>query len=421
MCQLADGRRGRPVGCAAVAPLRFFKDPQFDFETRIALGGASYRAAEVGEVLATIGRIKDGDAEAWFREWTATGERVLAAAEAAEAAGHRLSARDAFLRACAYLFTATGSLDGTDDPDRLLPAWRRHREAWERFGALCDPAIERVAIPYEGTELVGYVFRPREGGRRPAIVLNNGSDGPVNAMWIQGGAAAVARGYVAIAFDGPGQGQALLEQGIPFRPDWEAVIAPVLDVLLARDDVDPARVALHGISQAGYWAPRAAAFEPRVGAVVADPGVMDVSTSWTDHLPQSLRRALDEGREERFDKNLALGLRFNRLGRRELAFRMRPYGTDDPYEAFRMVREYHLRDVAGRIACPVLITDPDDEQFWPGQSRELADAIGANATLIRFTAEEGGNWHCEPMTPGLRDQRVFDWLDGTLGAGAGNG
>jgi hypothetical protein len=79
------------------------------------------------------------------------------------------------------------------------------------------------------------------------------------------------------------------------------------------------------------------------------------------------------------------------------------------------VRQYHLRDVTGRIECPVLITDPDDEQFWPGQSEQLRDALNGPSTLVRFTAEEGANWHCEPMTPGLRDQRVFDWLDETLG------
>lgn len=394
---------------------RFFKDEQFDFETRIALGFTTYRAAEVGEVLATVSRIKDGDSEAWFREWTATGERLARTADACAAAGHRISARDAYLRACSYLFTATGSLDGTKDPGRLTEAWRAHRRAWDRFCELSDPPIERVAIPYEGTELVGYVFRPREGGRRPAIILNNGSDGPVNAMWVEGGAAAVERGYVAIAFDGPGQGQALLEQGLPFRPDWEAVITPVVDHLLARDDVDPRRIALQGISQAGYWAPRAAAFEKRIAAVVADPGVMDVSTSWTEHLPAGTRKQLEEGRSGTFDRQMAMGLKFSPSRRRTLAFRMRPYGTEDPYEAFHAALAYNLRDVVDRIECPVLITDPDDEQFWPGQSRELHDALSAPATLVRFTAEEGANWHCEPMTPGLRDQRVFDWLDETLG------
>lgn len=395
---------------------RFYKDAGFEFMTRIALGRVHHRAADAGEVLALTSRIKDGDSEAWFTEWRAAGRRTVEQAAAAEAAGHRVSARDLYLRAAASLFTATGSLDGTDDPGRLLEAWREHRAAWDRFCALSDPRIERVAIPYEDTELVGHVFLPRASGRRPAIILNNGSDGPIDSMWTQGGAAAVERGYVAITFDGPGQGHALFEQGIPFRPDWEAVIGPVVDHLLTRDDVDPARIALHGISQGGYWVPRAVAFETRIAAAVADPGVIDVSTSWTRHLPGRMIAELERGDAKHFDRDLRLGTMFDHTARRELAFRMRPFGTDDPYEAYRAVVQYHLRDVAGRITCPILITDPDNEQFWPGQSAELAAAIGDNATLVRFTADEGADGHCEPLSPGVRDQRVFDWLDATLGA-----
>jgi fermentation-respiration switch protein FrsA (DUF1100 family) len=396
---------------------RFFKNEQFDFETRLLLGGAYYGVGDVGEIHATSERIKDGDYEGWFREWKATGDRVLAIAEVCEAAGRPVSARRAYLRVSAYLFSATGTLEGTDEPDRFLDVWRAHRRAWERYCALSDPPIETIAIPYEGKELVGFVFRPAEAeGLLPTLILNNGSDGPVHAMWAQGGAAAVERGYLAVTFDGPGQGQALFEQGIPFRPDWEAVITPVVDYLLSRDDVDPNRIALHGVSQAGYWVPRAVAFEKRIAAAVADPGAMDVSTSWLQHLPKSLVKMLDEGdKRDAFNRDLKIGLLFTgKVARRGLAFRMRPYGTNDPFEVFRAVRAYNLRDVVGKIECPLLVTDPEDEQFWPGQSQDLYDALTGPKQIVRFTAAEGANWHCEPMALGLRDQRIFDWLDEAL-------
>jgi fermentation-respiration switch protein FrsA (DUF1100 family) len=397
---------------------RFFKNAQFDFETRVLLGGVVYGVGDVGEIVATLARVKDGDYESWFRELHATGERVLAIAQACEADGRRASARSAYLRASAYLFAATGTLDGTDRPERFLDVWRAHRRAWERWCALAEPPVERIAIPYEDTHLAGYVFRPPGAmGRLPTLILNNGSDGPVHAMWAQGGAAAVERGYLAVTFDGPGQGEALFEQGIPFRPDWEAVITPVVDHLLAREDVDPERIAVQGISQGGYWAPRAVAFEKRIAAAVVDPGVMDVSTSWLGYLPKSMVRMLDdEEKRHAFDRDLKIGLLFTgKVARRELAFRMRPYGTNDRFDVFRAVRAYHLREVVGQIECPLLITEPEDEQFWPGQSRELYEALTGPKKIVRFTEEEGANWHCEPMALALRDQRVFDWLDETLG------
>jgi hypothetical protein len=58
----------------------------------------------------------------------------------------------------------------------------------------------------------------------------------------------------------------------------------------------------------------------------------------------------------------------------------------------------------------MFIADPEDEQFWPGQSREVYEALDCHKTLVPFTREEGANWHCEPKARSLFDQRMFDWL-----------
>jgi len=78
------------------------------------------------------------------------------------------------------------------------------------------------------------------------------------------------------------------------------------------------------------------------------------------------------------------------------------------------VQGYNLADVAKQIRCPMLITDAEGEQFWPGQSQKLYDALSGPKTLLKFTAAEGADLHCEPKAPGLRAQRIFDWLDQTL-------
>ncbi len=56
---------------------------------------------------------------------------------------------------------------------------------------------------------------------------------------------------------------------------------------------------------------------------------------------------------------------------RTMAFRSKPYGQADPFGLFTEVRKYQGRDVAGQVATPVLIPDPDGEQFFPGQPRQL--------------------------------------------------
>jgi Prolyl oligopeptidase family len=394
---------------------RFYQNDGFNFATLIALGSSYRGLADVGEVLATIERIHDGDREAWVREWSTTADRLRSAAERSAKAERRVSARTAYLRASLYYDLASSMAPGTSDPSRFDSMWEMHRDCWDRAVALW-PGVEPIGVPYEGTTLEAYWFSPQTAGGelRPTVILNNGSDGPVLAMWTQGGAAAVDRGWNAITFDGPGQGAALHRAHLTFRHDWEAVISPVVDYLLQRSDVDPRRIALHGISQAGYWVPRAAAFEHRLAAAVADPGVIDVSSSWLSHLPREAVEMLDDPKQkDDFDALMKAGAPPDVYA--ELQWRMAPYGTDSPFEAYQQARAMHLDDdTIANIQCPMLVTDPDDEQFWPGQSRGLFDKLQGPKELVRFTRAEGANWHCEVAAQSLRDERVFDWLEETF-------
>ena len=276
-----------------------------------------------------------------------------------------------------------------------------------------DPPIEQVSIPYEGTTLRGFYFRSRSTkARRPLLILCNGSDGSALDMWMMGGAGALARGYDCLTFNGPGQGYALWNQGLYFRPDWEHVVSPVVDFALGRPDVDPKRIAIQGISQGGYWVPRAVAFEKRIAAAIADPGVVDVASSWTASLPPPLIALLKAGRKAEFDG--FMGKALDPIAKNALAFRMRPYGATSYYDAFRAAMDYDLTEVIAKIECPILITEPANEAFWPGQSRRLHDLLTCPKTLVPLSAADGADLHCEPKGYGLRDLRIFNWLDDTL-------
>jgi pimeloyl-ACP methyl ester carboxylesterase len=231
-------------------------------------------------------------------------------------------------------------------------------------------------------------------------------------MWLWGGAGALARGYNCLTFDGPGQGYAFWKQNLHFRPDWEKVITPVVDFTLTRPEVDPKRIALQGISQGGYWVPRALAFEKRIAAGIADPGVVDVSTSWTASFPTPMLELLKAGRKAEFDAFMAKSL--TPAVKSNLNFRMRPYGFTSYYDTFKATLDYNLTAVAAQIRCPMLITEPANEVYWPGQSKQLFDLLTCPKQLVHFSEADGADLHCEPQSPGLRDLRVFNWLDETL-------
>jgi len=390
----------------------FYRNTDFDFEVRILLGHATSGATEPGEVLATIAGIRDGDHAGWFTAWHDLGTRLLSRAEHLREDGHFDSASSTFLRAASYLSVAVNS--ATDDA--RLGVFREHRRSWDGFVDTTVYATERVAIPYEGATMPGYLVRPADDDEtRPTIILNNGRDGSHSSMWGDGAHGALARGYAVLFFDGPGQQSQLFEHGVPFRPDWEKVITPVVDFLVARPDVDASRISIYGISQGGYWVPRALAFEKRLAAAIVDPAVVDVSSSWLGQLPAPLRTLFEKGDRDAFNRDMTIGMRFSASTARTWAFRARPYPAGSYFDTLAEVTRYRLGDLPAQITTPLFITSPEDEQFWPGQSQRLADALAGDKVLQEFTAAEGANHHCQPLARSLTEQRMFDWLDGVIG------
>lgn len=393
----------------------FFKDRTFETIFLTSLGRAYHSGGNPGKILYLTRQVKDGDFESAFTAFRQAGDEARGQAEESLAGGHRESARQAYLWAQNFYDSATYFADGSADPSRFLPAWEALYDCWVKSLPLFDPPIEPVSIPYEGTMLRGFYMRGKSKERqRPLLILVNGSDGSLLDMWLWGGAGGTARGYDCLTFDGPGQGYALWKQKLYFRPDWEKVIGPVVDFALSRTDVDPKRIAIQGISQGGYWVPRAIAFEERIAAAIADPGVTDVSTSWTATLPPPLLALLKAGNKAEFDSFLEKAL--PPASRATLNFRMRPFGFTSYFDTYKATLDYNLRDVANKIRCPLLITAPVNEIYWPGQSQQLYEMATSSSSkkLVEFTEADGADLHCEPQSTGIRDLRVFDWLDQTL-------
>src|SRR5271169_2398447 len=202
-----------------------FDDESFSFEALRSAGFAAYGGADLGEVLATARNIREDDETTWHQAWKATAQRVAKIGEQALASGHRVSAREALLRASNYYRTAADFLleKPATDPEMMLLSAGQH-DTFAAAVALFDTPVQAVSIPYEHTTLPAYLFLVDETGvARPTIIYNSGYDSTREESYFAIAAAALRRGYNVLAFDGAGQGAALREQRLLMRPDWEAV------------------------------------------------------------------------------------------------------------------------------------------------------------------------------------------------------
>jgi hypothetical protein len=396
--------------------LPFFTTADFDFAARTAVGHAGMGTSDVGSVLETLTRVTDGDPDSWYAAWHEEAGRFEQVAAEAEKAGRPRTAAAAYLSASEFHDQSLSFVDGMTDQSVLLPTFRAHRDAWDRFVAASEGAHLPVSVPYQGDVMPGYLFRPSaDGAARPTLVVTNGSDGALSGLWATAIRPGLDRGWNVFVFDGPGQQSMLFERDIPFRADWEAVLTPVLDTLVARSDVDAAALLGYGISQGGYWLPRALAFEHRIVAAVADGGVVSVARTWNAQIPTPLLELVKAGKRDEVNAAMSQGPA-DPVRERVFAFRAKPYGGETPYDVFAAVQAFTLEGLTDRITTPLLVTDPDDEGFFTGQSAELAALLGDRAELVRFTAEQGANGHCEPMARDLVGMIMTDFLAEHLAA-----
>ena len=189
------------------------------------------------------------------------------------------------------------------------------------------------------------------------------------------------RGMATLAVDGPGQGEA--EYDFPIRADYENVVAPVIDWLQARHDVDAGRIGIWGISLGGYYAPRTVAFESRIKAAIANSGPFDWGALW-DALPDLTRAA----------------------------FVTRSHSANAE-EARGRAQALSLAGIAGRIRCPLFVIAGGLDRLCPPEdARRLAAETRGPVELLVI---EDGNHVAHNRYYKYRG-KAADWMARQLGA-----
>ena len=356
-----------------------------------------FGAAAMGEIDQVGQRLlgREGDNEAWCEEWSRMAQKMERRAEEAVAAKHVLTAGTYYLHAATYYGYGERYLHLGE---RKLSVYREHLRCFAEGMSRRHPNAERVEVPYEGTTLPAWFMRGKgpDAAKNPTVVFFNGLDGTKEVGILYGGLALAERGINTLAIDGPGQGEALRLQNIASRYDWEVPARAAYEYVAGRADVDPKRVAVMGISMGGYFAPRAAAMEPRFAACVAWGGHFDYHESWVRR-----RREIESGGTKVSAPHFHL---------------LWVLGVPDMDAAMEKLKRYTLAGVAEKVTCPFLVVHGENDTIVPvDYARRLYAAVGSKNKSIRvFTADEGGSEHCQGDNRVLGASYVADWLADNL-------
>jgi dienelactone hydrolase len=363
--------------------------PELGFQFRRVLTAAPEGGSTISECFQAANRIDPGDLESWYREWQRLGDVSTARATKAQVEGHRQTARANWLRAANYFRSSEFFLQ-VEDPRRMA-TFDKIEDCSHHALALMTPAGEIVKVAYEGGAHVDAYFLRAPGAveRTPVVICFGGLDQYKDELLHQMTVHAFARGLSLLLVDLPGQGGTIRRQNIRGRFDTEVPVRCCVDYLLSRKDVDPSRIALYGASLGGYYAPRAASFEHRIAAVVADCVLFTVDLQQYVHDPELLVW-------------------------RHLKW---VFGGQSIAEVVSVVEKFKLEGAIDKIQCPFLIVHGELDFVGTQTAKDAYDYALRHQVKVEikwFSAEETGASHCQCDNQTLGKEYIFDWLAKTL-------
>lgn len=309
--------------------------------------------------------------EDWLDAWVRTGDLHAELAREAESRGRRVTAGEAWVRAALCYHFA--KFVWTVDPARYRETTVRSVDALRAAHRHLDPTAQRLEVPFEGKSLYANLRRPPGVTHPPVVLLIPGLDSTKEEFFHWENTFLV-RGMATVSMDGPGQGETGFHTHI--RPDYEVAVRAVLDHLADIGGLDLGRVGAVGVSLGGYYAPRAAAFEPRVRAVVAIGGPYNFGACW-DRLPVLTRET----------------------------FRYHA-GAADEAEARQKALQLDLAPVLPHLRQPFLVVFGQQDALFPWQD---AQRVAQEAPRGEFVLYPEGNHVCNNIPYKYRPL-VADWM-----------
>ena len=396
------------------------EDNGFNFDLLIPMGMAIYGGSDIAPMLRAAKMLEPGNFEVFTEVLYALANETKAAANDPRNAYDALNVQETNFHAAQYFRRTDNYLhDDWNDP-LIYTLWDEQKACFDKAIATLPIPGKRIQVEADNftVEAIWYAASAEKGAHNPTFIFVPGYDGAQEDAYHTLVVPALARGWNVLTSEGPGQPTVRRDQDIGFIHDWERVMTPLVDYLLTNqsDAVDEKRLAIYGMSFGGYLAARAAAFEPRLSAALLNGGIMDTHAAFVGQFPPEWRALYNAKNKTGFDAVTQAALLDHetpsslRWGMYQglWAFKMA-----SPYDWLEEVRQYSLKDVINQIKVPVWIANPDREQFFAGQPKQVADALGDLAYLHNFTGAAG--YHCESGAYAELTRGVFAFLHEALG------
>ena len=367
-------------------------EPNFNYQLNRTL---MWSGGDLDELRRAGGKIKDSSA--WETEMVSLAEKALSESRVVHAIAY-------FRMAEFFMF---------DGNPRKLEIYRKARALfYDHYADIFENGfITREHVPYENGQLPVWISLPEKGPAKDVILLHGGNDSYIEEFlpivhYLH------SKEFAVYLFEGPGQGEVLREQGIPFTHEWEKPVGIVLDQF----DLNDATIV--GISLGGMLAPRAAAYEKRIKRVVAWsilPNFLDVLISTRKKPLQLISRLLLALKAESLINSvMQRQMEKDSLARWGVEHGMHNMGVGSPYEYLVKADRFQITDIAHLIDQDFLLIGSSHDHFIPVEfyKKEIDCLTNVQSMTFRlFTDKENAGNHCNAGNTKLAVDTIVDWIE----------
>ncbi|MFC1750010.1 alpha/beta hydrolase family protein [Pseudomonadota bacterium] len=405
-----------------------FSQSEVEFNFQWIAGSISTGGCELGEAFLTAQKIEDlknnivATPERWQTEWQAIAKRKEEMAVKSATQGHTVSARDAYLKASNYYRSALISMLPYDRkaPDikneTFFKVGKKYKECFKEAAKLMTPPAEFFEAPLvleDGSTadvpMPCYFVQPDDSNTpKPTLMMVGGGETYMEEMFIYIAPFALARGYNFLTFDLPGQGLLPTHgDGYKFRKDTETQIASILDEAIHRfSAIDPNRIVSFGISNGGYFLPRAATVERRIRALAVSNAVVD-NYKMFQEMPFATSTPSEIEQWDDFKYNVTAAVAYR-------------WGTDIKGQV-EATKDFQFDPSLIECPCLAFVSSGELSGEAERQQYEFMEKISLNEKsdkrfnkMIISDEHLGAISHCIGENRSYMAQVLFDWFDEVL-------
>jgi esterase FrsA len=222
------------------------------------------------DVREAFSHINTTDNDEWAAAFSAVADRYMTEGNSLLSANPAQADKN-FVRAWRLYSFARWPVPASSGKKR---AYAKALEAFLAHAKMMDPPLEVVRIPFENSEIVGYLRLPKNAkGPVPMVIAISGLDSRKEDLTENFGVV-LNSGIGYIGVDSPGTGQAPIKAS----ETADRMFSKVIDYLQTRPEVDKSRIGIDGQSFGAYWATKLSIVEhARLKAVVAQSPPVDAT------------------------------------------------------------------------------------------------------------------------------------------------